>query len=743
MAFRIPRPRAEALPQGLEELFRLAGADWTRERRTKADKPNICPTDAQRRAYAANVASRGGRRRPVPAVETWDRWLAQEFPAMVLALADRLEASPEDRLRLRQALARADLKHAAAVTSRLVTLSPLVRKGENAPDPAIDTQGSLSRSKACEYVSGSLDPLLTAADYRSWLDRLLDVRPFVPGARPGSPRVPPEAARLEALRDDDLARTWLDPPQPPANQNPAQRRAYERELQKYLRRRATVQAFVQSEPAAPGLRVQGPLTAGEAARLDRVRGQAAASPGAAVVFPRGQVKSANLFIGEIADTAGGYLAVLEAALPGGPLSQALLGAAYGMLALALVPINCLYDRFHGTCAVESLLPRLTASAAELKRYPAERLWEALGPLADPKNPADARLVAAFSELAVRLADRTQQAHFRLAELAADQGGGRVRIPQSFSPGGSWRFPVTTDDGDVEFVVPEIFECDLPREPNREIFWILPSVWPPLATAVALVNQAGMRFWINASNNRWGGAHPPHSAHRQGTSVDADVGLGWVPNGKVPNIKARDERNFPLSDREVPGNSKRPECLTGIDRLAGWILVQALTLTGITQYLYGDRGLVAEATAHLAAQLTVDRPAALGGTLEMKVHADHWHFEVLSGGRPAGKGDYVWQVDDENLLDRLYELAVARDEDDTFWAKMAGLREAPRAAEDFNGIKDGEHWRTWWQRGRNGPTGVSLLPVWTRQLATDTLGPRNCMDPRDMPVPATDEGEAAG
>jgi len=131
-----------------------------------------------------------------------------------------------------------------------------------------------------------------------------------------------------------------------------------------------------------------------------------------------------------------------------------------------------------------------------------------------------------------------------------------------------------------------------------------------------------------------------------------------------------------------------------------------------------------------------------GKTDARSHYNHWHFEMLIGPRTVGPDPYEWAVPDKDLLDMLYGWAVERDQDPSFWAKMAGLDKPPKEQEDFDVISDVEqrhNWLAWWN-WRDTVAGIPLLPVWSPGHADDTLGPDVCMDAKDMPVPLpTDEG----
>jgi hypothetical protein len=419
-------------------------------------------------------------------------------------------------------------------------------------------------------------------------------------------------------------------------------------------------------------------------------------------------------------------------------------------------------------AIETLLPALARSAAALRGYGGQRLRRALldrpsrrlaFPEDVPDDPAITRVLDAFGGWSTWLAEELRQSHSRLLVVAGDQSGGRVRTPAlgQLAPGGRWSFTLNEPkkDGSTEQVDHTAEELigyevsagggskrDAPAD--AEVFWMLRSVWDRVGTAVALVNQAGMRFWFNAANNRWGGAHPPHRVHRQGCSFDFDVGYGWREGHKVPNVKQRDAAGRALSEDVVPKNKQNADCLHRVDRLAGWIATQAWLLVGVSQYLYGDAALVTEAYRHLEARLGEDKqsivkPARLDPVIDAKQHNDHWHFEVLPGPAPGQIDPYSFQVDDAGLLDRLRAWAVARDGDPVFWHKFAGLDATPTKLDDFKGLPDADDWKRWWSRGHApadeethppSDAGIPLLPIWAPSEAPDTFEVNGCFDPRE-------------
>jgi hypothetical protein len=738
-----PDPAAEPVAPALRQLLTAAGADWTTVRNTVPPNPNLCPSA--------------------------DGWLGEGFLQSVMKLGRALAVDARAFADLANAVESANLR----VRRALPTVSVL--SGQGAPGKAEPVE----RTQACDIMTAWLAPLLDPLAYVAWLDELAGSQWFWRGGQPGSPAVPLAVQQRETERDRELADRWAGaPPQPPqlaANTPEAARakaeRRYREAMAAYERQRARVASFLRSEPTAPGLTVPPEAGVGERKLLAANRA-AAEKVGFPLLVLGGKPVPANLFVAEVAGQTGDYLSMLRAVLEPGTgstgLFMPLMGLAYGMLALALVPLNCLYDTVHGTCAIESLLPALARSAAALRGYGGQRLRRALldrpsRRLASPEDALDdaanTRVLDAFAGWSAWLAEELRQSHVRLLVVVGDQSGGRVRTPApgQLAPGGRWSFTLHEPQKDgsteqVDHTADELiaYEASAAGGSKRdapadaEIFWMLRSVWDRVGTAVALVNQAGMRFWFNAANNRWGGAHPPHDVHRQGCSFDFDVGYGWRAGHKVPNVKKRDRVGRALSEDVMPKNKENADCLHRVDRLAGWIATQAWLLVGVSQYLYGDAALVTEAYRHLESRLaeakqSIVKPARLDPVIDAKGHFDHWHFEVLAGPAPGQIDPYSFQVDDADLLDRLRVWAVARDDDAVFWRKFAGLEAAPTKLDDFKDLPDADDWKRWWSRGHApadektyppSDAGIPLLPIWAPAEAPDTFEVNGCFDPRE-------------
>jgi len=727
-----PRPVDFPPPIQVQNLFGRVGLDWTVEADGRPPRTQPCPRS--------------------------DAWLPARFRRSVLDLAGRLGVNEAARTTLARQVATAELSAGRATqTTAALTIAPAT----GTPGAAMTARTQLPRKNACDVLCAYLAPLPRGDQYVAWLREMAATQVFWRGAL-GGPAVPEAVARREQERDAELLDRWFGAPPatPPAqagNSDRARRamqRRFGAELRRYQHRRAEAEAFLRSEPTAPGLALPFEATRSEARQLDARRRAASAMVYPVVVY-RGELTPANLFISEAAIPLAGYLAIMEpllrAAAPQAHITASLLAVAYGLLALALVPLGCLYDRVHGTCVVETLLPRLADSrTAGMQFVRAELAGVLLQQLAPEERIAQQpRLTAtadAFIAWADDLAAGAESAQSRLLSDVVTESGGRILAPQRFTATGEWE--MTTREQRL-IGSPVIRQRRTPElisfgEKDDEIYWVLRSLWAPLGTAAALINQAGMRVWFNAANNRWGGRHPPHVTHRQGNSIDFDIGFGWRPaSHKVPNVRTRDSFGQFLDDSQQD-RSDLVDCLQGMNRIAGWIGVQAFILAGVTSYLYGDWALIEEAGLHLASLVEIQRPGNLFGHEDARNHADHWHFDMLVGRRPAGLTaedpnafPYVWQATNPALLNQLSDLANARNRDSAFFRRMAGLTDRAQSIDDFNELPDAEDWKAWfrWQSTGEGPrSGPALLPVWNPRLAEQTRQARSCLIPKLAPQP---------
>ncbi|HKY55089.1 MAG TPA: hypothetical protein VJM08_12320, partial [Anaerolineales bacterium] len=530
MRLKIPDPSDELVPSDLKKLLDEADVEWQKPSSKRPDLPNLCPpaTDRKKKTLAPKKSPPRKHLPLPPPPPIADRWLTIKFNRMVLDLAIHLNLNQQAKAALVQALVDANLQ-VPTISTATRALTPVQSKTPSGGKRITGQiqSSEINRREACEIISKYLEPLLDADKFTLWLTEMARSQWSWRGGDPNSPSVPFPVRQREARQDRQLLIDWFAAPQAPKF-SPS-------EL-------ARAQALVESEPIAPGA-------------LTSSRGTMSVLP---LIVIRGQPVPANLFISDVSVPIAGYLTLLEIVLRAGAsvldLHIPLMGVAYGMLALALVPVYCLYDNYHGTCTIETLLPILSQSIAALREYPNGLLQAALSPGIDRKllmveDPGEAAALQtqvklvfdAFGSWAKSLADAIERSHQTLLFIAGEQSGGRVRTPTQFSSSGQWDFPIqrTMNDGSTEPLVlnaPELLAYTTVEEggkrisqrehPNfAEIFWLLRAIWEPVATAAALINQAGFTFWINAANNRWGGNHPPHKSHRQGNSLDFDVGFG--------------------------------------------------------------------------------------------------------------------------------------------------------------------------------------------------------------------------
>jgi len=753
MAFRPPVAADDPPPRDVVTAFARTAADWTRVRPDLPPRLPLCPEGTgparQPRRPGAGRPPAGGRPGQPPE-QVGDRWLRMEYGGLLLAFAQRLRLDAAARRSLTEAL-----RDARFGTVPLPTTVRALIDGHG-PQPLIR---KLDRTEACSLVTAHLEPLLNPAEFVRFLERLALNNVFFRAAVSAG-AVPLSVAAREQARDRDLVDRWAGAPPVKAQLAPKASRAaraaaeqdYRLKLEAYNARRRAAGAFVGSEPNALPLAVPADVSAAQARTL-RALNQAGRAGLLPVLVVGGRQAPANLYVSEAAPLVAEYLAplrsVLVAAGGGLGLASGLTAVAYGVLALATVPVTCLYDTFHGTCAIENVVPRLLASSdamTEFARGPLRRILADLRRRRGQVEDADTTpLLDAFAAFVEAIAAGIRGSLARLLTVAADQGA-RVRTPVQFTRNRQWEFaiPEVAADGSTTTVRRTAAEAlsyvGNARDDDSEIFWLLPGLWPALGTGVALANQSGVRVWVNAANNRWGGNHPPHRVHRQGCSLDIDAGLVWRGD-KVRNVVKRDYVGHPLPESEMAGNRDNADCLRFTERLVGWILTQSFVIIGVTQYLYGDAGLVEQAYAHLRARFQVIRPARMDGVIDAKGHNDHWHFELLVGQRPAGADPYVWAVPDGDLLGKLRELAVMRDADEEFWYRFAGLEKVPTDPKDFDSLPDADDWRRWWNR-KNEPCGIPLLPVWAPEQARRTNLATQCWQPAgDFPDAFQPGGDA--
>jgi hypothetical protein len=538
-----PSAAQEPLERTLEWAFGRAGADWTARRPDLPPRLNLCPS--------------GGAKR----TEVGDRWLPMEFPALVLDLARRVGLDGAGHRALADAL--------RAV--KLETL-PVTRTVRILTDAKVSAR-PVARTEACPVMTAYLEPLLDPRAYGSWL-HVMAYQDSAIALSESKFAVPHRVRQRELDRDREIAERWAGEPPLLAEGDS--------DAAKLEKRRRRALAFLSTDPNALPITVPPDVSVKEAQALAALqRAQRSGGPGPEsmpVVMLGSSLAPANLYISEVAPTLAAYLWPLHVVLNSADrlgMVHGLMAVAYGLLALVSVPVNCLYDAYHGTCTMEVLVPRLLACTATwagfagggLKQLAGDRLWNSRR---SEEHREAAQLLEAFRAWSEALSAAFREALYRLLRTAAEQGGGRVRTPAQMTPSGEWRLTLTEQGEDgtpraVERRAAEAISQDRPAG-HEEIFWMLPTLWAPFGTAVALANQSGVRVWINAANNRWGGRHPPHSDHRQGATFDLDAALAWKLDKKgnpikVRNVLQRDAEGFPVTRSPDPTNKDVVDCLT--------------------------------------------------------------------------------------------------------------------------------------------------------------------------------------
>ena len=455
----------------------------------------------------------------------------------------------------------------------------------------------------------------------------------------------------------------------------------------------------------------------------------------------------NLFISQIAPYADSYLVIPQQL---GELNEvqtiqpSLQSWFYFLVGMGLIPLWRHWQQHWGTAVVEDLLPLQIAALDSVKEFTNREFVNVLTPL-NQKDFLfdDAASTKAYKQrrteilLGVKAAtlsfldDAIDQRKKLLKFAAEDQGGGRIILqPPTFTSSKPWRFRMPDGQGSlVNHYVPEKIYYD--RSLDKDARWLLRAAWPQVRSVTALCNQASVELRINAANNRWGGKHPPHSSHRQGTDMDWDMGMqGWV----IPNLlQRRGDNAFGTLFRNVPVSETdtRPICLVGIDRLIGWIIIQANLIVGVRALLFGDEPLMNEAQSHLSSFFSINKPAHTLTDFEPNAHHNHVHADYLPHAVTGCKDPVVWSLTDvDNVVEDLHKLAKKRDQDKGFWRKLVGLNDIPNNENDFNQLNDHyknfeqkererhiSAWKHWWRGQANN--GIPLLPVWNPELTLDT------------------------
>jgi len=466
------------------------------------------------------------------------------------------------------------------------------------------------------------------------------------------------------------------------------------------------------------------------------------------------------------------------------LAKSLCHVTYVVAARALIPVAQLWHFVYGTFVMECLLPAMDSDQSALLAFSGSTLVELLKWRRGGRLTTDeTNQLKAYHDFIEMLYWGETLARSRLLDLVECQSAGRILLPfkmisapgqedlarpaPALSAGGHWEIvlPAATRTPAGAQVPPGAATLRIPertilgvnsKEDAREILWLLKAAWPQLCSAIALMNQAGLYCWINAANNRWGGHHLPHLTHRQGISVDIQV--GWEPSCPIPVVKRQ--------GGTTEENRERPVHLESHDRLATWIAVQAFMAVGAVEFLFGDKDVVTSASEHFSAVMKTEllksmKDKAFDGGLftvrihDPKVHWNHFHFEIArrSQTRISTHGGLVWNTATQSPLQTLYDEAIQRDQDIRFWKVMAGLPSPPTSAADLDKVVPpsyqspcakkagrakgtGENpqawsrrscidaWTSWWTRGHDPATaairvpaatnvdiGLALLPLW--------------------------------
>lgn len=441
----------------------------------------------------------------------------------------------------------------------------------------------------------------------------------------------------------------------------------------------------------------------------------------AVRMPNGEKIPVNLYLSQKSDLFSSFVSPFITSIflhyentkwVAAPMTRIL----YLLLAQSLIPIYGIWNDIHGTLSVEKLTVVHYKMILFIKKFLKSNLTSLLKEHVISKEKSiskhTTKIIFEFKNLCLDLIDQNIQHITNFIRFISAQTGGRILLPNvktGFSGSNEWsaQFPDSANEKTITLTFDENLKYDFsPSTKKGNVkLWILRRIWPQLRTAAFLVNQTGSFFAINDGNNRWGGKHPPHSSHRQGVSIDFDI--GWN-NKKIPNLNS-------LKKSEWNHSSKN--CLHGFDRLLGMIGIQSFLLSGITQYLYGDKNLLEDSFQHLNTSFLDAN--FLEPTWDPKSHNDHFHFEIALNPRSCDKkNNLVWGIKSQtNLLELLYIKAIKRNSDIQFWQKMTGMEKIPESENDFdtmknNGVNENEikKWKDWWNR-ENLPSGVSLLPVW--------------------------------
>jgi hypothetical protein len=566
---------------------------------------------------------------------------------------------------------------------KTIWLGEGLRAFQFAPEKAVWLLKDLPRDKCRAVLRAYLDPLLKPADFAFWLARL-----SADGARFGI--FPERLVELPAVETDEL----LHP--------------------------ASLLALLSQDGRALDRALAEMRNAGtRPPRLDSFLLAGGPSPIGLYVVDFNDYIQAHLLLLYLQ-----LYALVPASLRRGARTtvQQAIAFTYGIAALASVPVLTLYHGGHGSAVVEEIEPALsetTRSAHPLVEEMCDTLVSFVG------STIAEILRGLLSQLLI-LRERNGCELMRLATAATQT---RQLMKPSLIPSGDVSVAFERADGTQQTLV--IRPAITISSSDEEIYWVNSDLWPRFAGLGLLVNQAGVKLFVTAANNRWGGKHPPHSTHRSGKEIDLDWGY-TIPSSDpkrradrtVPNLaqqKKQDSKNGAYWD---PRKNKAydfvpvgpgPTTQIGYDALTTWVLLQAPAFYGFTRFLYGDTESMGAALAALKRAFPeLDVPIlypkegekrgepAHAALFEPSGHFNHLHIEGETTP-PFETEANALRLDDA-MLDRLYELALQRDVSPAFVAYFFGEQPDELSAESSNALFD-----AWMQRSEAGDP--PLLPVW--------------------------------
>jgi hypothetical protein len=403
--------------------------------------------------------------------------------------------------------------------------------------------------------------------------------------------------------------------------------------------------------------------------------------------------------------------------------------AFGIVIIAAAPVRSIYHSFHGTAAIETVETGLAAAGQAAQAMLAESWVDLLG-AADPGLPGRYRAL---------MAEVLQFRSLIGCDLYASALAPPDRLRPAQSPKHSGEALETTSKDWPKLGFTTRLDLLSHRPDDAEVYWAHDAAWKRLDLAASYVSQAGFALVLTAANNRWDGKHPPHNTHQNGFDFDLDVLIPLRPRefgdagGKAAFRAVADlaqmqlipsKKGVILNDKGesftmVPVNPRdpRPTTQTLLDRLAIWVVLQALQLVGMDDVLYADFANMDLAARHVAGRFLVSppRPVAMPGgklpprgqvrqLLDPAGHYNHLHAECPRDlvAVPSSPPDFTRQRSWPTLNGSLIDWAKARDADPRFLELMFG----PDGAAPPEETRYREDWTGRWKED-----GPSLLPVW--------------------------------